>query len=83
MITHVLTIWAAGPGQFNARIGKRVLCLQTATPFRDSACALLDQALAQPSEKLVMRFAGSPHTILEGSIAKAVGLGVFRAASWS
>jgi hypothetical protein len=45
MITHRVTIWAAGPGHFDACIGERVLARRTATPFRESAAALLAAGL--------------------------------------
>jgi hypothetical protein len=62
MITHRLVIWPSVnsrgeslPGRFDGRIGERVTCRQTATPFCTSARALLDQGIAAPGDTRVRR----------------------------
>jgi hypothetical protein len=74
MITHKVTIWAAGPGEFDATIGERILCQQTATPFHDSAVALLATRLAEPDDVITARFAGTRYDVLKASVGKAAKL---------
>jgi hypothetical protein len=74
-------IWASAnsrgdslPGRFDGRVGHDVLARATATPFYDTARALLDQGLAAPDDVLTMRHAGMQHTVLEATVGKAARL---------
>jgi hypothetical protein len=69
MVAHVLTIWAVEPGRFNGRVGNTVLAKATATPFRDSARALLNQGLASLDDTITMHL--GEHEVLRSTIAKA------------
>jgi hypothetical protein len=48
MITHRVIIWAAGPGEFGARIDRDILARATTRPFHDAART----GLAQPDDLL-------------------------------
>jgi hypothetical protein len=76
MVAHVLTIWAAGPGRFNGRVGNNILARATPTPFHDSAAALLAAGLAQPDDLLTMRYADRSYTVMEATVAKAAATNV-------
>jgi hypothetical protein len=51
-----------------------VLVRATATPFHDTARALLEQGLATPDDVITMRHAGLHHTVLEATVGKAARL---------
>jgi hypothetical protein len=61
-------------GRFDARLGGTVIVRAVATPFYDSARALLEQGLAKPDDMIVMRHAGMHHTVLEATVGKAARL---------
>jgi hypothetical protein len=58
-------------GRFNARLGRVVLVRGEVQPFSSSAKALLAAGLAQASDTLVMKRAGSPHELLRSRVAVA------------
>jgi hypothetical protein len=63
-------------GRFDARYGDRLLVERTRTPFCDGARAMLAQGLADPSDRLVMRHAGSETDALAAKVGVAAKLTV-------
>jgi hypothetical protein len=64
------------PGRFDAHYGDRLLVERSRTPFCDGARALLDKGLADPGDRLVMRYAGSESDALISTVGTAAKLTV-------
>jgi hypothetical protein len=64
------------PGRFDARHGDQLLVERTRTPFCDGARALLAAGLADPGDRLVMRYAGSESDALISTVGTAAKLTV-------
>ena len=64
------------PGKFDARLGDRLLCQSTPTPFCDASRVMLAEGLAEPADTLVMRHAGSQVDALRATVAVAARLTV-------
>jgi hypothetical protein len=98
MATHSFIISPSAAGLFDGQVNDQVTCSASATPFYDSAAALLASGIAHPTDTLVMRLnirllADMQHELLRATIAQAARLKekragpaiatYFRAAPWS
>jgi hypothetical protein len=77
-MVHTLLISPARPGRFDGRLSDSDVFLVEGSrqPFCDAARALLAGGLADPSDVLVMRHAGSAHDALRSRIDVAAKLTV-------